>query len=322
MRVLVTGSAGMLGRKLTTRLLEIGSVAGRELTALDLADVVATPTSDERQHSLVGDLAEPSVAADLVARRPDLVFHLAGVVSGEAEADLAKGYRVNLDGTRNLFDALAMAPGTPRVVFTSSIAVFGAPFPDIIDDNFHLTPLTSYGTQKAMAEALLADYTRRGLIDGVGIRLPTITVRPGKPNAAASGFFSSIIREPLAGVEAVLPVDPSIRHVHASPQAAIGFLMHSASLDPSALGSRPNLTMPSVSVTVAEQIAALAEVAGPEVTELIIERPDPTVSTIIEGWPRRFATERADALGFRAETSYEQIIRSYLDHDAGAGSRP
>lgn len=315
MRVLVTGSAGMIGRKLAARLLEVGSIAGRELTALDLADVVPTPTGDAREATIVADLADEATTNELVAREPDVVFHLAGVVSGEAEADLAKGYRVNLDGTRNLFTALAAAPGTPRVVFTSSIAVFGAPFPDVIDDEFHLTPLTSYGTQKAMGEALLADFTRRGLFDGVGIRLPTITVRPGEPNAAASGFFSSIVREPLAGLEAFLPVPRSVRHVHASPQAAVGFLLQAADLDTTALGSRPNLTMPSVSVTVAEQIEALAEVAGSRATELIVDRPDPAVATIVEGWPQRFATDRAHDLGFRAETNYEQIIRSYLRHD-------
>jgi nucleoside-diphosphate-sugar epimerase len=240
------------------------------------------------------------------------------VVSGEAEADLAKGYRVNLDGTRLLFDALAAADHVPRVVFTSSIAVFGAPFPDEIPDDFHLTPLTSYGTQKAIAEALLADYSRRGLIDGIGIRLPTLTVRPGRPNAAASGFFSNIIREPLAGRSAVLPVNPAVRHPHASPRSAVGFLLHAAELDSGAVAPRPNLTMPSLSVTVAEQIDALVETAGPSVRGLIRPELDGTIAAMVAGWPRRFAADRARALGFSCEQSYDEIIRAYLDDDAGA----
>ena len=194
----------------------------------------------------------------LVASRPDIIFHLAGIVSGEAEANFDLGYRVNLDGTRALFDAVRLAGYAPRVVYTSSIAVFGAPFPDIIPDEFHPTPLTSYGTQKLMGEAILADYTRRGFFDGVGIRLPTICVRPGKPNKAASGFFSGIIREPLTGQEAILPVPRSVVHTHASPRSAVNFLIHAAGIDGAPVGPRRNLTMPGVGVTVGEQIEALA----------------------------------------------------------------
>ncbi len=198
-----------------------------------------------------------------------MVFHLAGIVSGEAEANFDLGYRVNLDGARTLFDAIRAAQISPRVVFTSSIAVFGAPFPPVIPDDFHLTPLTSYGTQKMMGEALLADYTRKGIFDGVGIRLPTICVRPGKPNKAASGFFSGIIREPLAGQEAILPVPRDVVHTHASPRSAINFLIHAAGLDGAAIGPRRNLTMPGVGVTVQEQIDALQKVAGNNVVSLI-----------------------------------------------------
>ena len=196
----------------------------------------------------------------IVGARPDVIFHLAAVVSAEAELDFEKGMRINLDGSRALLEAIRAAGDgyRPRLVFTSSIAVFGAPFPDAIADDFHLTPLTSYGTQKAIVELLLADYTRRGFVDGVGIRLPSIVVRPGRPNKAASGFFSSIIREPLAGQEAVLPVEDSVLHWHASPRAAVGFLVHAAGLDAAKLGPRVNLTMPGVCCTVAEQIAALA----------------------------------------------------------------
>ena len=321
MRVVVTGAAGMLGRKLTSRLLTDGALAGRPIDALDLVDVVdvsapASPPEAVACRSIVADLTEPGAARDLAAIEPDVVFHLAGVVSGEAEANLVKGYRVNLDGTRLLFDELAAVGSSPRVVFTSSIAVFGAPFPEVIGDEFHLTPLTSYGTQKAMGESLLADYSRRGLLDGVGIRLPTITVRPGPPNAAASGFFSGIIREPLAGLPAGLPVAPSVRHPHASPRSAIGYLVHAAGLDTELLGDRRNLTMPSISVTVQDQIDALRRVGGADVVELIERRPDPAVEAIVSGWPEQFATDRADSLGFVCEGSYDEIIQAYLDDDA------
>jgi nucleoside-diphosphate-sugar epimerase len=318
MRVLITGAAGMLGRKLTARLGELGEIGGATITSLELADVVGSPSAAHGTIFHVVDLAEPGVAEDLVAGGVDVVFHLAGVVSGEAEADFDKGIRVNLDGTRQLFDALRHAPGAPRVVFTSSIAVFGAPFPDPIPDDFHCTPLTSYGMEKLVGEALLADYSRRGFFDGIGIRLPTISVRPGAPNAAASGFFSGIIREPLNGQRAVLPVSRDVRHHHASPRAAIGFLEQAAAMDTGPLGARRNLTMPGISVTVGEQIEALERVAGADAAALIDEVPDPVIEEIVAGWPRRFATPRAESLGFRAEASYDEIIQAYIDDDLQA----
>jgi nucleoside-diphosphate-sugar epimerase len=218
-----------------------------------------------------------------------------------------------------LFDAIR---GTgdgyrPRLVFTSSIAVFGAPFPPAIADDFHLTPLTSYGTAKAAVELLLADYSRRGFLDGVGIRLPSIVVRPGRPNKAASGFFSSIIREPLAGEEAVLPVADSVLHWHASPRASVGFLVHAAGLDAAKLGPRVNLTMPGVCCTVAEQIAALRRIAGDKVASRIRRAPDPLVARIVAGWPSRFDPARALALGFRAEASFDEIIRVHIADELG-----
>ena len=212
MHILIIGAAGMIGAKLTRRLIADGGLAGKAIDRLSLVDWVGpTPPTGVpfKVETRDADLAAPGVAESLVAARPDVIFHLAAIVSGEAEADFDKGYRVNLDGTRQLFEAIRKVGDgyRPRVVFTSSIAVFGAPFPDAIGDEFFETPLTSYGTQKAIGELLLSDYTRRGFMDGIGIRLPTICVRPGKPNRAASGFFSGIIREPLAGQEAVLPVD-------------------------------------------------------------------------------------------------------------------
>jgi nucleoside-diphosphate-sugar epimerase len=266
---------------------------------------------------IVSDLSAPGEAEKLAAKRPDLIFHLAAVVSGEAEADFEKGYRVNLDGTRRLFEAIRKAGDgyKPRVVFTSSIAVFGAPFPDAIGDEFLNAPLTSYGTQKAIDELLLADYSRRGIFDGIGIRLPTICVRPGKPNKAASGFFSGIIREPLAGQEAVLPVPETVRHWFASPRAAIDFLIHAAELDTELLGTRRNLSMPGLSATVAEQIESLRRVAGEKAARLIRREPDQTIMRIVEGWPRNFDARRALSLGFRADASFDDIIRIHLQDE-------
>jgi D-erythronate 2-dehydrogenase len=265
--------------------------------------------------AFAADIADPAAAARAIAGRPDVIFHLAAVVSGEAELDFDKGLRVNLDGSRALLEAIRLAQYRPRFVFTSSIAVFGAPFPEAITDDFHLTPLTSYGAQKAIVELLLADYSRRGFLDGVGIRLPSVVVRPGRPNKAASGFFSSIIREPLAGEDAVLPVEDSVVHWHASPRAAVGFLIHAAGLDREKLGPRVNLTMPGVCCTVAEQIAALRRIAGDKVAARIRRAPDPLVARIVAGWPRRFDPRRALVLGFRAEASFDDIIRVHIEDE-------
>jgi nucleoside-diphosphate-sugar epimerase len=272
-----------------------------------------------RVDAVTSDLAAPGAAAMAVAPKPDVIFHLAGVVSGEAETDFEKGYRVNLDGTRALLETIRHAGDhyTPKFVFTSSIAVFGAPFPEAIPDDFHLTPLTSYGTQKAICELLLADYTRRGFLDGVGIRLPSIVVRPGKPNKAASGFFSGIIREPLAGQEAILPVADSVLHWHASPRSAVGFLIHAAELTRAELGDRINLTMPGVCCTVGEQIEALRRVAGDKVAARIRRAPDELVQRIVAGWPSKFDPRRALALGFTVEATFDDIIRAYIEDELG-----
>ena len=322
MHILVTGAAGMLGRKLTERLVRDGGLNGQQIDKLTLLDVVppTNPTSFAGKTDMVAaDLSTPGKAARAIEDRPDIIFHLAGVVSGEAELDFDKGYRVNLDGTRALLEAIrASGDGyRPRVVYTSSIAVFGAPFPESIPDDFHLTPLTSYGAQKAIGEALLADYTRRGFCDGVGIRLPSIVVRPGKPNKAASGFFSGIIREPLAGVEAALPVSETVVHTHASPRAAIGFLVHAAGLAGDALGARINLSMPGVCCTVAEQIASLRRIAGERVAARIRRAHDPLVARIVDGWPQRIEARRARELGFKAESSFDEIVRIHIDEDRG-----
>ncbi len=324
MRVLILGAAGMLGRKLAARLAAGESLAAGPATALDLVDVVL-PTAPENfageTHCAVADLSTPDAAAGLMRRRPDLIYHLAAIVSSEAEADMQKGYRVNLDGTRMLLEAIRIEGESdgwaPRLVFASSLAVFGGELTAMISDDQALTPQTSYGTQKAMGELLLADYGRRGILRGIGLRLPTICVRPGKPNRAASGFFSGIIREPLVGQQAILPVTDSVRHWMTSPRSAIHFLTHAASLDPADLGGRPNLTMPGMSVTVGEQIAALHAVAGSQVTALIRREPDPVIQRIVDGWAQGFDAQRAAALGFRAETRFEQIIQAHIEDELG-----
>jgi nucleoside-diphosphate-sugar epimerase len=321
MHILVTGAAGMIGRKFAERLARDGSLAGKRIDKMTLTDVVAPRLSDSMAEIGVraDDVAAPGVAEALLRERPDLIVHLAAIVSGEAETDFEKGYRVNLDGTRYLIEAVRGMGGgyRPRFVFASSIAVFGAPFPEIIPDEFHLTPLTSYGTQKAIGELLIADYTRRGFLDGVGLRFPTICVRPGAPNKAASGFFSNIIREPLAGKEAVLPVPESVRHTHASPRAAVNFIIHAATLDTATVGPRRSLSMPGVCVTVGEQIEALRRIAGEKVVKLIRREPDPLITRIVAGWPQRFDPERAEKLGFKAETSFDDIVRAHVEDELG-----
>jgi nucleoside-diphosphate-sugar epimerase len=324
MHVMVIGAAGMIGRKLVEKIATDPDAFGRDVEALTLVDVILPPVPAELAplaSVMALDVSEPGAAKRLVEKRPDVVFHLAAIVSGEAEADFELGYRVNLDGTRALFEAIRnegmRAPYVPRVIFASSIAVFGEPFPEKIGDEFFVTPLTSYGTQKAISELLLADYTRRGFFDGIGIRLPTICIRPGKPNKAASGFFSNILREPLAGREAVLPVDESVRHWFASPRSAIGFFVHAARMDTTRIGPRRNLTMPGLSALVGEEIEALGRIAGPKAVALIRREPDPVIRRIVAGWATDFDARRAVGLGFRAETSFDEIIRIHIEDELG-----
>jgi D-erythronate 2-dehydrogenase len=322
MHVAVIGAAGMVGRKLVERLAAQDGALGGDIGRLTLVDIVEPPVPPALAgvaHASALDLSAPGSAEKLAAARPDIIFHLAAIVSGEAEADFEKGYRVNLDGTRTLFEAIRLEgqkePYCPRVVFASSIAVFGAPFPEKIGDEFLTTPLTSYGTQKAISELLLADYSRRGFFDGIGIRLPTICIRPGKPNKAASGFFSNILREPLKGEEAVLPVDEDVRHWFASPRAAVGFFIHAAKLDLSRVGPRRNLTMPGLSALVGEEIEALRRVAGEKAVRLIRREPDPVIRRIVSGWATDFDARRAEALGFEAEKSVDDIIRIHIEDE-------
>jgi nucleoside-diphosphate-sugar epimerase len=324
MHIAIIGAAGMIGRKLASRLVADGGFGENAIDRLTLLDVVEPAAPEEFAGSVdarISDLSNAGEAEKLVATRPDVLFHLAAIVSGEAEMDFEKGYRINLDGTRMLFEAIRAANAgdgyKPRLVFTSSCAVVGAPFPYPVPDDFNLTPLTSYGTQKAISELLLADYSRRGFFDGIGIRLPTICIRPGKPNRAASGFFSGILREPLVGMEAVLPVPEDVRHWHASPRSAVGFLIHGATMDLAPLGVQRSLNMPGVSATVGEQIEALRRIAGEKAVKLIRREPDELVQRIVSGWAQGFEAKRGRELGFKAEISFDEIIRVHIDDELG-----
>lgn len=315
----------MIGAKLTERLLNDGQIAGVPITHMLLADVVspAQPTSSLTSSvevkTLAIDLTDAVAATQLLAQEPDLIYHLAAIVSGEAEADFDKGYRINLDGTRSLLDTIRdkhiTNDYTPRLIFASSIAVYGAPFPEVIDDNFQQTPLTSYGTQKAICELLLADCNRRGFLQGISLRLPTICIRPGQPNKAASGFFSNILREPINGISAVLPVQDTVRHWFASPRTAIDFLIHAATLAPEQVGLRCAMNLPGLSATVAEQLESLARVVGTDALKLITRKPDDAINAIVANWPETFNAKRAIALGFTAERSFDDIIKVYLEDD-------
>jgi len=321
MKILVLGAAGMIGRKLIERLLRDGRLRDQSISSIHAFDVVEgvfESTATLSVTTQAGDITDAQIVAKMVADRPDVIFHFAAIVSGEAEADFDKGYRINLRGTQNLFDAIIDQDGyVPRVVYASSIAVFGAPFPSSIEDEFHQTPLTSYGTQKAIGELLLADYTRKGMMDGIGLRFPTIVVRPGKPNAAASGFFSNIIREPLSGQPAVLPVEKDVMHWMASPRSAVGFAIHAAEIDGDRVGPRRNLTLPGLAITVGEMIVALEKVAGKKTANLIEEKHDETIVGIVDNWPKRFIADRAVALGFVAETRFEDIIQAHVEDELG-----
>lgn len=312
----------MIGRKLVERLVAEKRLGGQPIEAMTLVDVVDSPVPDgapKDTKSIVADFSEKGVANTLIQDRPDVVFHLAAIVSGDAEANFEKGYRINFNGSWALLEAIRQEgeknPYKPRFVFASTLAVFGPPFPDSIPDDFAPTPSTSYGTQKAMIELLLADYSRKGYLDGVGVRLPTICIRPGKPNKAASGFFSGILREPLNGQEAPLPVGDDVRHWFASPRAAVGFFITAATIDTAALGVQRSMTMPGVSATVGEEIEALRKAAGDKAVALIKRVEDPFVAKIVQGWAGRYDAKMAGKMGFKAEKNFDEIIKVYQEDE-------
>jgi nucleoside-diphosphate-sugar epimerase len=319
-KILILGGGGMIGQKLAQRIIDTNLMPDAELTLFDRA----FPPTGVPAKTVTGDISNPAVAKTLVASRPDVIFHLAAIVSGQAEAEFDLGWEVNMMAMWHLLGALKeeheASRGTyrPRMVFTSSIAVFGGPYPDKIGDEFLSAPQTSYGAQKAACELMVSDFSRKGFIDGLSLRLPTICVRPGKANAAASSFFSGIIREPLNGMEAILPVADTVRHWHASPRTAAQFLTHAAALDTDALNGRRALNLPGYSCTVEEQIEALRRAAGQKVVDLIKPVPDEAIMRMVNGWPRDFVPERAIALGFKAEQSFDEIINVYMQDDLQA----
>jgi nucleoside-diphosphate-sugar epimerase len=315
MKIAITGGGGFLGRRLARVLLADAAV--EQLVLADVAPVL--PLGDDRRLLLIAaDLADPKAAA-AVARDADVIFHLAAVVSGQAEAEFDAGMRVNLDATRNLLEAARASGRSPRFVFTSSLAVFGPPLPSVITDDTAVRPQSSYGSQKAMAELLVSDYSRKGYVDGRVLRLPTVCVRPGKPNAAASSFVSGIIREPLHGVDAMCPVEPGQELWLSSPDAAVANLVRGGSLDSAELGDRRVINLPGVTVTVADMIAALERVAGSAVASRIRFGDSPVVRRIVSGWPSRFDVARALGLGFRQDANFEALIRGFLVDEEAAG---
>lgn len=324
MKIVVTGGTGFLGQLLIRALLERGRLSRADGTEAGIEQIVSVDQAqpgrlivDDRVGYVVGDIGAPHFLSHVLAADTDSVFHLAAVVSGAAEADFDLGMRVNLDGTRALLDACRVQKRTPRVVFASSVAVFGGPLPAVVTDETTPTPQSSYGVQKLVGELLVGDYSRKGFVDGRAVRLPTIVVRPGKPNAAASSFASGIIREPLAGETAICPVEPDTAMWLLSPDAAIRNLVHAHELPADAWGSQRALNLPGLTLTVREMIEALRAVGGDAAVERIQWQPDERIRAIVRTWPARFDTRRADALGFVRDADFVEVVRAYARTYAG-----
>ncbi len=311
--VLIIGGGGMIGQKL--------ALSYKHNDTVSLLDMAFPESSDVNAKKIVGSVTDTGILEKTLADLPDTIFYLASVVSGEAEADFSKGWDVNIHAfwsfLAQIRDQYLKSEGQykPKIIFTSSIAVFGSPFPNKIADDFLTAPRTSYGAQKACCELMLNDFIRKGFCEGLAIRLPTICVRPGKPNLAASSFFSGIIREPLNGLKANLPVSTDVRHWHASPRSAVRFLRHAESLNRNSLTFNGALNMPGLSCTVEEQIEALRSIAGSQVVKLIEPNPDEKIIEIVKGWPQNFDTKIALDLGFCAEGSFEDIVQIYIEDD-------
>ncbi len=323
MEVLITGAAGFLGSKLAHKLLERGTLAGKDgqqqtITRIVLFDQVAAQGfSDPRIASVTGDVSDPSSIARVLTPAIQSVFHLAAVVSGEAESDFDLGMRINLDATRYLLEQARKNGNRPRFVFTSSVAVFGGDLPAKVLDSTPATPHGSYGAQKAMCELMVTDYARKGFVDGRSLRLPTVSVRPGKANKAASSFASGVIREPLNGVVSVCPVPPQTRMWVLSPRSTVHNLIHAHELDASAFGSAGAVNLCGLSITVQEMVDAMGRVAGPEPLTRIEWKEDPAIMKLVRTWPGDFATARAEKMGFVRDQSYDDVVRAYMEDDLG-----
>lgn len=325
MKVLVTGGTGFIGRRIVAALLERGTittsggedVAITKVLAADIAEPQQPMPDDPRLETTYGDFSGEGAAAALVDADTAAVFHLAAIVSGEAEQDFDKGMRVNLDGARRLLDACRALGTRPRVVFASSVAVYGGDMPDVIEDDTPITPQTSYGAQKMICEYLIGDYSRKGFIDGRALRLPTIVVRPGRPNAAASSFASSILREPLQGVEVTCPVGADTGVWVLSPRQVVKSFLHAEALPEEAWGFNRGLFLPGMTVSVGDMIAALRDVAGDAVAARVRFEPDPFIERIVYGWPTRFAPRRGESMGFEADRDLRDVIRAFVEDDLG-----
>jgi nucleoside-diphosphate-sugar epimerase len=321
MQILITGGAGFLGARLARQLLKRNTLSdseGRQLpiSRITLLDVVAAQGfNDPRIEVVTGDIADPKVIEANLGPDTSSIFHLAAVVSGQAEADFELGMRINFDATRLILERARKNGNRPRIVFTSSVAVFGGALPPRVLDETGLAPQSSYGAQKVMGELLITDYSRRNFIDGRAVRMPTVSVRPGLPNKAASSFASAIIREPLNGIEAVCPVAPETPMWLVSPRTAIEHLIHAHEIDGSQLGFSRALNLPGLATSVSEMVAALERVAGAEVVKRIRWESDPAIRRIVNSWPGDFVTARADALGFSHDASFDAIIQSHIDDE-------
>ena len=317
MRVVITGGGGFIGAKLAKALLARGTLAGRTIERLVLADQ-AFPDfpKDARLETLAGDIADPQFAAKAIAPDTDSIFHLAAVVSGAAEADFDLGMRVNLGGVRAVLDQARKCAAPPRLVFASSVAAFGGELPEVLGDSTTPTPQTSYGSQKVVSEYLITDFSRKGYIDGRSLRLPTIVVRPGKANAAASSFASAVVREPLNGIAYECPLPPGTGVWLLSPRQVVEAFIHAHDLPASAWGTNRALNLPGITVTVAQMVAAMGKIAGPQTTQLVSYKVDPRIEKIVMGWPVRFETPRALAMGFKADPGIEAVIHDYVAEES------
>ena len=329
MEILITGGAGFLGQQLVAALLSRGTLTlhdagGRRdepIERIVCFDQGEGAILDPRVRNVAGDIADPAQVRALVSKDTGAVIHLAAVVSGTAEADFDLGMRVNVDGTRALLDALRALGTAPRLLFSSSVAVFGGALPPVVTDATTPTPQGSYGIQKLIGELLVQDCTRKGFVDGRAVRVPTVVVRPGRPNGAASGFASGIVREPLAGLDAVLPVPPETEMWIASPRAAVRMLLHALALSPADWGWHRSLNLPGLTVSMNEEIAALRAVAGDAVVARIRQVPDEGVMRLVRSWAPRFDTARADAMGFVADADVASIVRAYVEDNPQAIAR-
>jgi len=320
MRIVITGGAGFLGTRLARKLLERGTLADaagntRLLRQLVLLDIVAATVTDPRVTAVAGDLADPAVINRVVTPDTDSIFHLAAIVSGQAEAEFDTGMRVNVDASRALLERCRKLDRPPKFVFSSSLAVFGGQLPDPVPDDAPLTPQTSYGAQKAIGELLVYDMTRKGYIDGRSLRLPTVTVRPGRPNKAASSFASGIIREPLSGIDAACPVAPETQLWVTSPRRVIDNLIVGHDVAADKFGHTRSVNVPGMRVSVAEMVDALRRVAGDAAAARVKWRIDPAIAKIVQTWPPNFAPRLGPALGMTADTNFEDIVRAYIADD-------